>query len=164
MQNIKDFLQGKKTYIGAIALALVAILGWWLGAVNGTIAGGMLAAAFGIAGLGAKGDRLAALTMEALNEARRVQQLRASGQKIDWTQEGATVARIVQEAIAQAKIAVPVNSILATSNSFVAPLCIYCGQPITSNGMICTSPANQTLADSAGNKHHVFTAEGATAK
>lgn len=87
MNHIKQFLQGKKTYIGASALALVAILGWWSGAINGAVAGGMLAGAFAMAGLGAKSDRLAGATLEALDEARRIASLRASGQKVDLTAE-----------------------------------------------------------------------------
>jgi hypothetical protein len=103
MQKIKQFLVGKKTYISASALALIAILGWWTGVIPGAVASGMLAAAFGIAGLAAKADRLAAVTLEALNEAKRVQTVRAQGVKINWAEEGQVIARIIQDAVAQSR-------------------------------------------------------------
>src|SRR5262245_50584749 len=99
MQKIKEFLQGKKTYIGAAGLALTSILGWWFGALNGVLATGMLTAAFSIAGLGAKSDRLASETFEALNEAKRVQVLRGQGQKINWAEESQRVAEIIRQVL-----------------------------------------------------------------
>jgi len=155
MQNIKNFLQGKKTYIGAAGLALIAILGWWFGALSGTIASGMLAAAFGIAGLGAKGDRLAALTLEAMSEAKRVQSLRATGQKIDWTAEGVTLVQMVKSAIQEARGVSPVPMGGAFSTTIQAN-CIFCGQLISANMGICTDPRNTSQADSAGQRHHVI--------
>lgn len=168
MQQIKDFLKGKKTYIGAAALALVSIFGWWFGALNGTIASGMLAASFGIAGLAAKGDRLAAATMEALNEAKRVQQLRASGQKIDWNDETKRITQIVLDQVKDylpptlswsgTTSPVPVYpSNAAVTFPQVATLsCLFCALPIDANGGICTSKANNSAPDAAGNRHHCY--------
>jgi hypothetical protein len=160
MKNIKDFLQGKKTYIGAAALALIAILGWWFGAVSGTVASGMLAAAFGIAGLGAKGDRLTALTFEALNEAKRVQSLRATGQKIDWTAEGVTLAQIIKSAIQEARTQTltisPPGAFVPLGN--FSATCIFCGQPINFNGGICTDLKNDSAPGTDGQRRHVFMA------
>lgn len=99
MSKIKEFLQGKKTYIGAGALALVAVVGWSAGAINVAVAGGMLSAAFAMAGLGAKSDRLAGATLETLAEAKRLVSLRAQGQKIDLAAEEARLIAIVQKAI-----------------------------------------------------------------
>jgi hypothetical protein len=103
MQKIKQFLVGKKTYIGASLLALIAIFGWWTGVVSGAAAAGMLAAAFGIAGLGAKAERLAAVTLEALNEAKRVQSVRAQGARINWAEEGQVIAQLVKKAVEQVR-------------------------------------------------------------
>src|SRR5436190_13502458 len=103
MKKIKQFLVGKKTYIGASALALIAVFGWWTGVMSGVVASGMLAAAFGIAGLGAKTDRLAAVAIEALNEAKRVQSIRAQGQKINWAEEGQAIVQLIQKAVLEAR-------------------------------------------------------------
>ena len=62
MNRIREFLKGKKTYLSAAGLAIVAGLGWWFNAFNGTVATGMLAMAAGLAGLGAKSDRAAQMT------------------------------------------------------------------------------------------------------
>lgn len=73
MKNVIIFLQGKKTYISAAALALVAILGWWLGAINETNALALLSAAGVAAGLGAKSERYGQLLLTALSDVRDAQ-------------------------------------------------------------------------------------------
>jgi len=171
MQSIKDFLKGKKTYIGAAGLALVAIIGWWVGAINGTVCSGMLAAAFGIAGLGAKGNRLAEVTMEALNEAKRVQQQRASGQSIDWSVERARILQIIQDAIkgslpsqlswSGTTAPVPIGANVAggaavTFNLEPSVKCMFCGLPLNANGGICMAVGNTSIPDTAGNRHHSY--------
>ncbi|MBZ5533083.1 MAG: hypothetical protein LAO20_16760 [Acidobacteriia bacterium] len=95
MNRIREFLKGKKTYLSAAGLAIVAGLGWWFNAFNGTVATGMLAMAAGLAGLGAKSDRAAQMTMIALEDVRRVAQ---SKQPLT----GAQIATIVGDVIAGA--------------------------------------------------------------
>jgi hypothetical protein len=80
MLNLKNWLQGKKTYISAAALGLVAIAGFLLGYLGGTEATGMLATAGGLAGLGAKSQRTADEVMTALAEVQTLQRAHASGQ------------------------------------------------------------------------------------
>ena len=65
---MRNFLQGRKTYIGAGVLFVVALAGWWFGAINGTEATGMVALAFTAVGLGARSTRYAELTLAALQE------------------------------------------------------------------------------------------------
>lgn len=78
------WLQGKKTYISAAVLLLTAVVGWWFGAINGTEATGMIAGAFGLAGLGARSARYAQMTFAALED---VKQAARSGQKLDAVAE-----------------------------------------------------------------------------
>jgi hypothetical protein len=87
MQNIKDFLQGKKTYISAALIALVAIVGWWLGVVSEPQALAMLGVAGVGAGLGAKSERTAEAILAVLGDIRSAQaQAAAAGKKIDAKQ------------------------------------------------------------------------------
>jgi hypothetical protein len=74
MNRIREFLKGKKTYLSAAGLAIVAGVGWWFNAISSTVAVGMLATAGGLAGLGAKSDRAAEMTIVALEDVRRVTQ------------------------------------------------------------------------------------------
>jgi hypothetical protein len=83
MHQLKEFLQGKKTYISAAALGLVAAIGFLLGYIGGTEATALLSAAGALAGLGAKSQRTADVIMTALAEVRQVQARTAVGQKID---------------------------------------------------------------------------------
>jgi hypothetical protein len=87
MQNIKSFLQGKKTYISAALIALVAIVGWWLGVVSEPQALAMLGVAGVGAGLGAKSERSAEAILAMLGDIRSAQaQAAATGKKIDAKQ------------------------------------------------------------------------------
>jgi hypothetical protein len=84
MQNIKSFLQGKKTYLSAALIALVAIIGWWLGVVSEPQALAMLGVAGVGAGLGAKSERTSQAILTVLGDIRNVQaKAAAAGQKID---------------------------------------------------------------------------------
>jgi hypothetical protein len=103
---MKTWLQGKKTYFGAAGLFLAAVLGWWFGTVNEAQAAGMIAAAFGLVGLGARSTRYAELTLAALEE---VKQSAAAGKKLDRVQ--------ILDAIAWAQNAIVTND----SNGFNTP-------------------------------------------
>jgi hypothetical protein len=83
MEKIKKLLQGKKTYISAAALALAAILGWWLGAIDNTNSLALLSTAGALAGLGAKSQRTAEAVLVALANMRDAQEAHARGQKVD---------------------------------------------------------------------------------
>jgi hypothetical protein len=83
MQRIKEFLQGKKTYLSAALIALVAICGWWYGVLDDTKALALLGVAGVSAGLGAKSERTAAAILTVLRDIRQVQATAAVGQKID---------------------------------------------------------------------------------
>src|SRR4051812_34525431 len=56
-----SFLNGKKTYIGAATLLLVAVAGLWYGQLDATGAGVIAGFAFAIAGLGHKAQKYADL-------------------------------------------------------------------------------------------------------
>jgi hypothetical protein len=86
MQRIKEFLQGKKTYLSAAGIALVAICGWWFGVLNDAEAAALLGVAGAAAGLGAKSDRTAETVMTVLRDIRQAQAKAAVGQKIDAKQ------------------------------------------------------------------------------
>lgn len=73
MTKVVTFLQGKKTYISAAALALVAVLGWWFGALSNANALAVLSAAGVAAGLGAKSERYGQLVLTALSNVRDAQ-------------------------------------------------------------------------------------------
>lgn len=61
MTKIWSFLNGKKTYIGAALLLLVAVAGFWYGQLDATGAGVIAGFAFSIAGLGHKAQKYAEL-------------------------------------------------------------------------------------------------------
>jgi len=160
MQKIREFLQGKKTYIGAAALALVAILGWWYGVVNATVASGMLAAAFSVAGLGAKSQRTADAVLTVLAEVRDAQAKAAAGQKVDPKALALDVAKhLFAEAtsVRGAPLSGAVFGNVAASGpplTTSAQTCIYCGLPATANNTVCLDPRNTSAPDSVGNRHH----------
>lgn len=68
MNNIANFLQGKKTYISAAALLLVAVAGWWFGAISETDALALLCVAGVAVGLGAKSERYGRLVLTSLED------------------------------------------------------------------------------------------------
>jgi ketopantoate hydroxymethyltransferase len=72
------WLTGKKTYIGAVALALAAIAGFWFGAVDAEQLTALLSIAAIAVGLGHKGDRQVALLVEALGKANAEQEKKQS--------------------------------------------------------------------------------------
>lgn len=119
MTKIREFLLGKKTYISAAALALIAIAGWWFGYIGGTQAMAMLATAGGIAGLGAKSQRTAEITMAALTEVHHAQNTaRLAHQPIDAKQLVADVAKTVAPQVIAAvtqQIPVPGTSVVGTA-------------------------------------------------
>jgi hypothetical protein len=53
------FLEGKKTYLAALSLVLVAAGSLWTGAISPAAFASMLTIAFGMVGLGDKADRAA---------------------------------------------------------------------------------------------------------
>jgi hypothetical protein len=73
MGEIRQFLQGKKTYISAALSSIVALAGWWFGAIDTTNAAALLATAGAVAGLGAKAQRTSQLVLTALNDIRAAQ-------------------------------------------------------------------------------------------
>jgi hypothetical protein len=93
MQAIKQFLQGKKTYLSAALIALVACLGWWFGVIGDAEALSLLGVAGATAGLGAKSQRTADVIMTALAEVRQLQAQAAVGQKIDPKQFVADISK-----------------------------------------------------------------------
>jgi hypothetical protein len=80
MQDIKKWLQGKKTYLSAALIALVACLGWWFGVIGDAEALSLLGVAGAAAGLGAKSERTAEAILDALGEMQTLQRAHASGQ------------------------------------------------------------------------------------
>jgi hypothetical protein len=78
-----NFLQGKKTYIGAGLLALGALAGFFFGTFEAPQAIVILGAAASVAGLGAKFQRYAPAIVSGLQELKKVQQDLKAGKKID---------------------------------------------------------------------------------
>jgi hypothetical protein len=172
MEKIRKFLQGKKTYISAAALALVAILGWWLGAVDNTNASALLCAAGALAGLGAKSQRTAEAVLVALGNLRDAQDAHARGQKVDLFKLAQQIGVQVIPGIVPisavpgeqpyphtASFAVPFSSVAAPGTILPNawnPLCIYCGQSISANGGACTGKNNPIAPDTSGVVCHVF--------
>ena len=102
MQNIKQFLQGKKTYLSAALIALVAIVGWWIGVVSETQALAMLGVAGAAAGLGAKSQRTGEAILAVLGDIRSAQaEAHAAGKKVDTKQLAADLAKAVLSNFAQ---------------------------------------------------------------
>jgi hypothetical protein len=93
MERIKEFLQGKKTYLSAALIALVAICGWWFRVLDYTHALALLGVAGVSAGLGAKSERVAEAILAALGDIRQVQARASVGQKIDPKQFAADLSK-----------------------------------------------------------------------
>jgi hypothetical protein len=164
MQRIKEFLQGKKTYLSAALIALVAVFGWWTGVLNDTYALALLGVAGTSAGLGAKSQRTAEAVLAALGDIRQVQAKTAVGQKIDPKQFAADLSRqlMAQFAVGGLVRSTPggMMSNVVTGNSAAAQTCIYCGLPIAANNTVCTDPKNISEPDTVGNRHHTFLVAG----
>jgi hypothetical protein len=169
MQAIQQFLQGKKTYISAAALGLVAICGFLFGYLGGTETTALLSAAGALAGLGAKSQRTADAIMTALAEVRQVQATTAVGQKIDTK---ALVADLSKQLMSQFALGGLVRSTPGGAASNVVPLngssllptdlkpatCFFCGLELTADGGVCSSPLNDSAPGTGGLRNHVFVA------
>lgn len=70
MTRVWQWLEGKKTYIGASSLALIAIAGFWTGVIDGTQLGEGLSVALAIVGLGHKFDRQVEAFVAAMEAAK----------------------------------------------------------------------------------------------
>jgi hypothetical protein len=128
MTQIRKFLQGKKTYLSAAALALAAILGWYFGYIDGTQATAMLATAGIGAGLGAKSNRVAQDLMAGLTSIRYAQVTAAQQHKpVDVKQLAGEVAKHVASeviaAVANNTVVVPVaaSTVVGTTAVSGAP-------------------------------------------
>jgi hypothetical protein len=134
MEKIRKFLQGKKTYISAAALALVAILGWWLGAVDNTNASALLCAAGALAGLGAKSQRTAEAVLVAISDLRDAQEAHARGQKVDLFKFAAQIGSQVIPGIVPLS-AVPGEQSYPYTASFTVPF-----SSVAAPGARCSIP------------------------
>jgi hypothetical protein len=166
MQNFQKFLQGKKTYFSAIVIAIAALCGWWFGTINSTQAIAMLATAGAAAGLGAKSERAAEAVLSMLADLRKAQAVNAVGQKIDHRQIAAEVVKQLAAGFSSGGVLPARTAVAGLGNDPSPARCVFCGQPIYSNGTVCIDPRNNTEPDTVGNRHHVFTVSGtgATAK
>ena len=72
------WLTGKKTYLGAAALAAITIASFWFGALDASQLGEALAIALAIVGLGHKFDRQKDALVEALEKAKATRKVRRS--------------------------------------------------------------------------------------
>lgn|GEM_PF-4711890 len=93
MAKIREFLKGKKTYFSAIAMAIVALTGWYLNAISNTEALAILTAAGAAAGLGAKAERIAEALLAGVAEVKQAQAVAAVNAKIDPKQLAVDVAK-----------------------------------------------------------------------
>jgi predicted membrane metal-binding protein len=100
MQRIKQFLKGKKTYLSAALIALVAICGWWFGVIGYAEALSLLGVAGAAAGLGAKSERTAEAILTVLGDIRSTQAKTAVGQKIDPKQFAADLSKQIMSQFA----------------------------------------------------------------
>jgi hypothetical protein len=160
VEKIKKFLQGKKTYISAGALALAAILGWWLNAIDSTNSIALLSVAGALAGLGAKSQRTAEAVLAALGNLRDAQEAHARGQKVDVVQLAIEIAKQVGPGVIPGILPISVPSVTTHGASW-NPICVYCGLSISANGGACASPNNHTAPDAAGIVRHAFFVGGA---
>jgi hypothetical protein len=165
MEKIKKLLQGKKTYISAAALALAAILGWWLGAIDNTNSLALLSTAGALAGLGAKSQRTAEAVLVTLENIRDEQEAHARGQKIDVAKVAGEIAKQIAPQVIAGIVPIQVPSVVTipSTNQWTVPVCIYCGLPITANGGACTGNNNRTTPDSSGIVRHVFVSDATNA-
>jgi hypothetical protein len=94
VNGIRAWLQGKKTYMCAAALAVTGCAGYYSGALPGATASAVLCAAGGLAGLGAKSQRTADSVLAALNDVRDAQARAAAQHKpVDVKALAAAVAK-----------------------------------------------------------------------
>lgn len=119
MLKIKQLLQGKKTYISALFIALVACGAWWIHVIGYTEALSLLGVAGGMAGLGAKSERTAAAVLAVLGDIQQAQAKIPPGQKIDAKQFAIDLSKQIMSQFAQGGI---VRSTPAGAASNVVPL------------------------------------------
>jgi hypothetical protein len=84
--KIWSFLDGKKTYIGAAVLLLVAVAGLWYGQLDATGAGVIAGFAFVALGLGHKAQKYADLLIaqtDALKKTGKIDQKALVGAAVD---------------------------------------------------------------------------------
>jgi hypothetical protein len=124
MQQIKQFLQGKKTYLSAALIALVACFGWWFKVIGYTEALALLGGAGVAAGLGAKSERTAGAILAALDDIQQAQAKVPAGQKLDPKQLVEDIGKALLAKFAQDGM---VRSTPAGAVSNVVPL----SEPIT---------------------------------
>jgi hypothetical protein len=106
MAKLKEFLQGKKTYFSAIAMAIVALSGWYLNAISSTEALAILCAAGAAAGLGAKSERVAEALLAGVADVKLgVQQAQSANSKVDPKQLGVDVAKAMLAQLASGGVA-----------------------------------------------------------
>lgn len=118
MTQIREWLKGKKTYISAAALALVAIAGWWFKALDGTQALSLLTTAGALAGLGAKSNRTAEVTLAALSDVRDAQARAAATHKpIDTRQLAVEVAKQIAPAAISAVVPIAAGGLVQGEES-----------------------------------------------
>jgi hypothetical protein len=151
MDKFRQLLQGKKTYLSALLLALAACTGWWFNVLGDTQLIEALGVAGAIAGLGAKSQRNAESVLGALEDLRQAQERRAAGQQIDAIQ----LARQVAAHIGPQFVSGMGNAISVQSGPLSLSYCIYCGKTVGSLQEFCTDPRNTATPDTAGNRHHV---------
>ena len=116
MRTLRQFLQGKKTYISAAVIALAAGIGYLTGAVNGAAATAMLGFAGTAAGLGAKSERNAAVAMTLLGDLKEM----IAQHRIDPRKLGTDVAKSLFTEVSSLKsppIAVAGTSTVGTGNA-----------------------------------------------
>lgn len=177
MQQIKQFLQGKKTYLSAALIALVACFGWWFGVIGDTEALSLLGVAGAAAGLGAKSERTSEAILTVLRDMRQVQATSAVGQKIDPKTFVADLSKQLMSQFAQGGLmrSTPggaASNVVPTSGETFVPTnanpatCFYCGLALSANGGVCDSPLNGSAIMTNGRRGHVVVtfAPGGTAK
>jgi hypothetical protein len=176
MQQIKQFLQGKKTYFSAALIALVSCIAWWIHVIGYTEALSLLGVAGGMAGLGAKSQRTAETILAVLGDIQQAQAKIPPGQKLDTKQLAADLGKAVLANFAQTGA---MRSTPAGAVSNVVPLpaetllptdlkpatCVFCGLAVTANGGLCDSPRNDSAPMGSGKRFHIFmTVNGSAAK
>jgi hypothetical protein len=148
MQRLKQFLQGKKTYLSAALIALVACCGWWFKVIGYAEALSLLGVAGAAAGLGAKSERTGQAILAVLDDIQHAQSKLPPGQKIDTKQfvediGKALLVKFAQGGMVRSTPAGAVSNVIFGETLLPTDLkpatCIFCHQPLTAGGGICDS-------------------------